>query len=61
MWAGILAIAFELIKFLCKWGMDKIDQNADRRKARAEIKKTEVDGAKDVRSFFLGVTKYNAL
>jgi hypothetical protein len=60
MWAGILAVAFEVVKFLCKWGMDKIDQNADRRKARAEVKK-EINDAKDVRSFFLGVTRYNAI
>ena len=60
MWAGIIAVACELIKFLCKWGMDKIDQNAEKRKARAEIKK-EINDAKDVRSFFTAVTRYNAI
>jgi hypothetical protein len=60
MWAGIIAVACELIKFLCKLGMDTIDKNADKRKARAEIKK-EINDAKDVRSFFLGVTRYNAV
>ncbi len=60
MWAFIFGVVAELVKFLCKLGMDTIDRNADRRKERKEVKK-EVDNAKSVRDFFLAVTRYNRI
>jgi hypothetical protein len=60
MWALIGAVVVEIIKFACKWGADKIDQNAERRKQRAEARK-DIDNAKDQRSLFLALTRYNRI
>jgi len=60
MWAAIAIAVAEIIKFICKWGMDKIDQNAERRKRRAEVEK-EIQNAKDAHSILLGITRYNSV
>lgn len=59
MWEAIAIAVAEVIKFLCKWGMDNIDSNAERRKKRAEIEVKEIQNAKDSRSILLGITHYN--
>lgn len=60
MLSAIALAAAELLKFLCKWGMDAIDKGAEGRHARAEIRK-EIKDAKDTRGIFLGITRHNAV
>ena len=60
MWALIGAAALEIIKFACKWGMNWIDTDAERRAKRAVARK-DIDNAKDQRALFLAITRFNRI
>lgn len=59
MWVAILAIVGELIKFLCKWGVNQLDTDTERKKKREEIKKNEIEKAETQRDLILAINRYN--
>ncbi len=58
MWSAVAVAVIEIVKFLCKWGMDVVDTNAERRKDRRKIKE-EIKNAKTARKILLGISRYN--
>lgn len=60
MWAAVAIAVAKVIEVLCRWGIDAIDRNAERRKKRAEIGK-EIQSETSARAILRGITRYNAV
>ena len=61
MWVAILAIVGELLKFLCKWGMNWLDSDTERKKKREEIKKNEIEKATNQRDLINAINRFNSI
>lgn len=59
MWISILAIVGELVKFICKWGMNWLDSDSERKKKREEIKKNEIEKAETQRDLIMAINRFN--
>lgn len=60
MWTAILAVVFELIKFICKWGSHKIDTDTERKKKREEILQ-EARDAKTQSDMLRAINRFNSI
>ena len=60
MWSAILAAIVPVITFLCKWGMEWLDGDKERRKQKAEVK-SEIKKATTQRERIMLINRYNRI